>query len=171
MPEEHRNEAEQKRFDLKRKFLSRAIENGKGPWAIGMLNRLHRNVAATKAEPDHQIIERIEREGQAERAEIRRIILECLEQTEFGRAEDPEIQEMIDRELDHQKTAISVLRSLGVPEDMLPEISPAIARLNAYERKNGQNPTSWSPADSKQQEQIEQFLTLARSKPPTNTLN
>lgn len=169
MSDGERTGADERRFNLKKQFLSRAVEKGRGPWAIGMLNRLYTNAQATKAEPDEQIIERLNKWGDEEKQEIKRIILECLAKTDFQRAEDPETQALIDRELDSQKAAISVLHAMGVPQELLPEISPAIARLNAYERQRGNNP-AWSPADADQQDRIEKFF-LAKSTPPTNTIN
>lgn len=160
---------DQRRFELKRKFLSRAIGEGRGPEAIATLNRFYRNAQATRAIADEDIRRNIEEIGDAERAEISQIIQECLAKTNFERAEPPEIQELIHEELANQQNDINVMLSMGVPKGLLPELSPAIARLNAYERAKGGS-AIWSPADSQQQDRIEKFL-LKNSRSPSNALN
>ncbi|QQG36757.1 MAG: hypothetical protein HYS17_03005 [Micavibrio aeruginosavorus] len=160
---------DQRRFELKRKFLSRAIGEGRGPEAIATLNRFYKNAQATHATPDAAILKNLEEIGRTERAEISRIIQECLAKTNFDRAEPPEIQELIEEELANQQNEINMMLSLGVPKNLLPELSPAIARLNAYERANG-GAAIWSPADAQQQDRIEKFF-LKNGRPPTNALN
>lgn len=160
---------DERRYELKRKFLSRAIGEGRGPQAIARLNQFYRNAQATHATPDEDILRNIEEVGQAERAEISRIIQECLAKTDFDRAEPEDVQELIREELANQQNEIDMLLSMGVPKGLMPELSPAIARLNAYERIKG-GTAIWSPADAQQQDRIEKFF-LKNGRPPTNTLN
>lgn len=159
----------ERRYELKRKFLSRAIGEGRGPEAIAKLNRFYKNAQATRATPDEDILKGIEEMAQAERAEISRIIQDCLAKTNFDREEPEEVQELIKEELANQQNEINMLLSMGVPKGLMPELSPAIARLNAYERLRG-GTAQWSPADAQQQDRIEKFF-LQNGRPPTNALN
>lgn len=165
MSADEQMDSAQKKFYLKQQFLRRARAEGRGPEALRQLNRLYVNVSATHALSDEDLITSIEDIASTVR-EDRRAILECLRKTDFEREEDPEIQSLILKDLEGQQHTISILKAMGIPENMLPTLSPAIARLNAYERKTGGQNT-WHP-DSEKFSHIEKLLT---EKPPTNTLN
>ena len=143
-----RDDFTKKRLQLKKQFLNRAIGEGRGAEAIAALNRLYTNIKETRSTPDEVILNSIEEIARAERAEISRIIQECLEKTDFNREEPEEIREYMILDLTEQELTIDLLRKEGVPEDKLPKLSLALARLNAYERlKGGEQADAWSDND------------------------
>lgn len=140
-----RDDFTKKRLQLKKQFLNRAIGEGRGPQAIAALNRLYTNIKATKSAPDEDILKNIDEMAQQERAEISRIIQECLEKTDFNRQEPEDIREYMILDLTEQELTIDLLRKEGMPEDKLPKLSLALARLNAYEHlKGGEQADAWS---------------------------
>lgn len=120
---------------LKHAVLRRAFSEGRGTATIADLNRRYLHKQALHAVKDEDILGQFEAAANSLR-ETRQQILECLSKTDFNREESPAIREMMMQDIAEQELTIDLLRMEGMPEEKLPKISMALARLNAYERQN-----------------------------------
>ena len=159
---------------LKRAFLKKAISQGRGPEAIAKLNRLAVNKRTTFMAQDEDILGAFE--DAANNFRGRKDILDCLNKTNFNREEDPETNQFIMEDLAEQELTIDLLKAEGMPENKLPTLSMALARLNAYERKNGKDSgeiwDEWSDNDPQIQASRQKARSILRQqKIPTHTLN
>lgn len=145
MPSEDKTESATLR--IKRALVHRACTNFRGAEMIAELNRRYLQRQALLQIKDEDILQTFEAAANAHR-EYRQDILDCLRKTDFNREEDPEIQQLIIDDLFEQELAIHLLRTEGMPENELPALSPALARLNAYEQRHrktsGQEELAWS---------------------------
>ncbi len=140
-----------KRFQLKQQFYRRAAAEGRGPEALAHLNRIAKNVKTTRETPDEEILKDFAQMEREEREEVRRIIEECVNKTDFNREDPPEVKELMIQDLTEQELTIDLLRSEGMPEDKLPQLSIGLARLNAYEKLKGEGGDAWSDNDKQVQ--------------------
>lgn len=170
--------AAQRKFELTRQFYKRACSEGRGDQALAKLRTLKAAKAETYQRSDDEIRTQMQKWADEERAEVRRIIEDCVNKTDFDREEDDPIirQYMID-DLEEQALVIHILREQGCPEGELPLLNRSFARLNAYERREGRE-QRWSYQDDPYQglrmsvhnysEEYRQFL---KQKPPVPSLN
>ena len=163
---------------LKQALLRKAFSENRGNAAIADLNRRYLQKKALFTATDEDIISQFEAAAfalRADRAEDRKLILECLGKTDFNREESPEIRELMMQDLAEQELTIDLLRTEGMPEDKLPKISMALARLNAYERINGkvsgENWDEWSDNDPQIKFNRNRAREILSRKTPSSTLN
>lgn len=158
---------------LKQAFLKRAFSEGRGTQAISELNRHYLRRIALLQVTDQQIMEKLEEAANLLRG--RNEILECLNKTNFSREESQEIRELMMQDLAEQELTIDLLRAEGVAEDKLPKLSMALARLNAYEKINGNStgevPDQWSDNDPQVQASRHKARTILSQRMPAHTLN
>ncbi len=168
MPTDEREESESRRLALKRQYFKRALAEGRGPEALAALSRLYARRQETWASSDDDIRNNFREIAIGNGAidlsdEFSRQQLDSLLRSK--EITDPEIRKRMETDLAAQKSAVNALRELGIPEDMLPHVSPAVAYINAIHGMTGQ---PLLRADGNKFQQIEKLLS---GKPPTNTLN
>lgn len=163
---------------LKQTLLRKAFNEGRGPAAIAELNRRYLQRKALFELSDEAIIGQFEAAAYAareDREEDRRVILECLNKTNFNREESPEIRELMMQDLAEQELTIDLLRAEGMPENKLPKLSMGLARLNAYEKLNGKStgevPDQWSDNDPQVQTSRQKARMILSQSAPAHTLN
>lgn len=163
---------------LKQALLRKAFSQGRGTAAISDLNRRYLQRQAMLATPDEDIVGQFEAAAcslRQDRAEDRRIILECLSKTDFSREESQEIRELMMQDLAEQELTIDLLRAEGMPEDKLPKLSMGLARLNAYEKLNGKStgevPDQWSDNNPQVQASRQRARMILSQGAPAHTLN
>lgn len=167
--------AAQRKFELTRQFYKRACAEGRGDQALAKLRQMKATKAETYQRSDEEIRAQMQNLADEERAEVRRIIEECVNQTDFDREEDdPVIRQYMMDDLEEQALVIHILREQGCPEDELPALNRSFARLNAYERREGRD-QRWSYQDDKHQglrmsvhnysEEYRKFLNKKAPKP------
>lgn len=151
MASDEQMDAARRKFELTRQFYKRACAEGRGDEALAKLRALKAAKAETYKRSDEEIRTQMESWAAEERAEVRQIIEECVNKTDFDREEeDPVIRQYMREDLEEQALVIHILREQGCPEDELPQLNKAFARLNAYERREGRD-ERWSYQDDKHQ--------------------
>lgn len=168
----------QRKFELTRQFYKRACAEGRGDQALAKLRALKATKAETYQRSDDEIRAQMQKWADEERAEVRRIIEECVNKTDFEREEeDPVIRQYMIDDLEEQALVIHILREQGCPEDELPQLNRSFARLNAYERREGRD-QRWSYQDDKNQglrltvhNYSEEYRRFLKQKPPVPSLH
>lgn len=154
---------------LKQVFLRKAISEGRGPEAIAKLNRLYAHIQQTNTPSDEDIrssFKSIAADGEGAVDITDEFSQQQLESVLRPKnVEDPEIKRLMEEDLKSQLQVVDYLRNQGIPENMLPLVSPTLAYLNALKTKQGQKTVQF---DRQSFDRIEKLLT---TKPPTNTIN
>lgn len=170
--------AAQRKFELTRQFYKRACAEGRGDQALAKLRQMKATKTETYRRSDDEIRAQMQKWADEERADVRRIIEECVNKTDFDREEDdPVIRQYMIDDLEEQALVIHILREQGCPEEELPQLNRSFARLNAYERREGRD-QRWSYQDDKHQglrltvhNYSEEYRHFLKQKPPVPSLN
>lgn len=178
MSSDDQMDAAQRKFELTRQFYKRACAEGRGDEALAKLRKLRAAKAETYQRTDDEIRTQMQQWADEERTEVRRIIEDCVNKTDFDREEDdPVIRQFMIDDLEEQALVIHILHEQGCPEDEIPQLNRAFARLNAYERREGRE-QRWSYQDDKHQalrlsvhNYFEEYRVFLKQKPPVPSLN
>lgn len=168
----------QRKFELTRQFYKRACAEGRGDQALAKLRQIKAARNETYQRSDEEIRAQMQQMADEERAEVRRLIEECVNKTDFDREEDdPVIRQYMMEDLEEQALVIHILREGGCPDDKLPQLNRSFARLNAYERREGRE-VRWSYQDDPHQAlrhsvhlYADEYKKYRMQKPPAPSLN
>lgn len=168
----------QRKFELTRQFYKRACAQGRGDQALAKLRQMKAAVSETYQRSDEEIRSQMQKIADEERAELRRVIEECVNKTNFDREEeDPVIRQYMMEDLEEQGLVIHILRHQGCAEKDLPALNKTFARLNAYERQAGRD-QRWSYQDDPHHalrqsvhDYVQEYSRYRHQRPPAPTLN
>ncbi len=178
MSSDNQASAAQRKFELTRQFYKRACAEGRGDQALAKLRQLKATQKETYQRSDEEIRAQMQQMADEERAEVRRLIEDCVNKTNFDREEkDPVIRQYMMDDLEEQALVIHILREQGCPEDQLPTLNKTFARLNAYEQREGRE-MRWSYNDDQHQElrlsvhqYVQEYRRFRHQKAPAPSLN
>lgn len=170
--------AAQRKFELTRQFYKRACAEGRGDQALAKLRQIKAATKETYQRSDEEIRAQMQQMADEERAEVRRLIEECVNKTDFDREEeDPVIRQYMMDDLEEQALVIHILREQGCADSDLPGLNKTFARLNAYERREGRE-MRWSYQDDPHQalrlsvhQYAEEYKRFRKQKAPAPSIN
>lgn len=158
-------------YQLKKSLLRKAWDGQSkftGPEMIAKILEMNARVHdATAHERALNAVAALKQAAEAEVAQVREEIYDCLEQAEIRRMtgevqDSPELQAYIEEERQYDEDFRKHLEIMDTPAHLMPKpLSEPLIRLNALERMNGSD-RRW--VDAEDSEKIEQAQRLIKSR-------